>query len=256
MGHKKMIFPSQERITGRVNHLLDVFIKSECQIRPHFFLTGPSGSGKSFLTNMLCLERKIPFIEINAAQLTAEGLSGNSLSKALRPLRNHWNVPNVVFVDEFDKLFQRNGENTEGFRSAVQDEFLGVLENKYASVFTDYGKYEPVEVEKCLFIFAGAFSNKKITETQHLKDAGLRTEFVGRVPLVFSTDEVTLNELLNALPSVALLQQYLLLNPSIRPAKAVKEIGASLTKMSEDRELQLGVRSLNLSIHRYFMKHL
>ena len=42
------MFPEQQRITQQINHLMDVMVKSECEIRPHFFLTGPTGSGKSF----------------------------------------------------------------------------------------------------------------------------------------------------------------------------------------------------------------
>ena len=152
------MFPSQEKIASQIRHLIGVHMESEAEIRPHFFLTGPSGSGKSYLTKSIAEEFKAPYFEINAAQLTAEGLSGNSLSKAMRPLREHWNKPNVIFVDEFDKLFQRNGETTENFRSQVQDEFLHMLEAKNASIFTDYGKYEPVRVDNSLFIFGGAFS--------------------------------------------------------------------------------------------------
>ena len=105
----RIIFPSQEKIFGQLSHILGVFKDSEADIRPHSHLTGPSGSGKSFLLKMVCDEHKIPMIEVNAAGLTTEGLSGNSLSKALRKLREHWNEPNVIFVDEFDKLFLRNG---------------------------------------------------------------------------------------------------------------------------------------------------
>ena len=39
------MFPEQQRITQQINHLMDVMVKSECEIRPHFFLTGPTGSG-------------------------------------------------------------------------------------------------------------------------------------------------------------------------------------------------------------------
>ena len=38
------MFPEQQRITQQINHLMDVMVKSECEIRPHFFLTGPTGS--------------------------------------------------------------------------------------------------------------------------------------------------------------------------------------------------------------------
>jgi len=247
-----IIFPSQELIHSQLTHIVSVFKESEAKIRPHSHLTGPSGSGKSFLLKMISKEQRIPFIEVNAAGLTSEGLSGNSLSKALRPLREHWNEPNIIFVDEFDKLFLRNGETTEGFRSAVQDEFLTSLESKYTSVFTDYGKYDPVVVENSLFIFAGAYSNQKITTMQELKAAGLRTEFVGRVPLVFATEEVALEELIAVIPTIDLFVQYRKLFNKNKVSRDVNGIIELLRVQNE--EAKIGIRLLNSCIHQHFMK--
>lgn len=247
------IFPSQVKVASQIRHLINVHVDSEALIRPHFFLTGPSGSGKSFLTKIIAEDFDIPYFEINAAQVTAEGLSGNSLSKALRPLREHWHKPNVIFIDEFDKLFQRNGETTEGFRSQVQDEFLHMLESTNASIFTDYGKYEPVKIENSLFIFAGAFSGQKIDTLDALRESGLRTEFVGRVPLVFSTEAITLQELKNALPDTDLFNRYLKMTKANKN-KAIKDINVMLE--DQLKQLDLGVRLLHSCIHQYFMRHI
>lgn len=246
------MFPSQEKITNQIRHLINIHVSSEGEIRPHFFLTGPSGSGKSYLTKIISESFDIPYFEINAAQMTAEGLSGNSLSKALRPLREHWNKPNIIFIDEFDKLFQRNGESTEGFRSQVQDEFLHLLEAKNASIFTDYGKYEPVRIDKSLFIFAGAFSGQQIDTLDALRETGLRTEFIGRVPLVFSTQAIPLKELKDALPKTSLFKNYIEMTKE-NPKVAVKEINKLLE--SQIKQLDLGVRLLHSVIHQYFMRN-
>jgi ATP-dependent protease Clp ATPase subunit len=247
-----MIFPQQEHLVRQISHLLNVFTISEANIRPHFHLTGSSGSGKSFLIAELTEMAKLPFIEVNAAQLTAEGLSGNSLSKALRKLREHWNVPNVVFVDEFDKLFQRNGETTENFRSIVQDEFLTAMESKYTSIFTDYGKYEPVRIDNSLFIFAGAYSNQKIESLADLRGIGMRTEFVGRVPLVLCAQDVPIQELVKHITKVDLYQQYMKLYPNLVERKVVREITLMLKEQS--KEIPIGIRLLNTVIHQYFLK--
>lgn len=246
------MFPEQIKITNQINHLMNVFVMSECAIRPHFFLSGPSGSGKSYLVSQVAEELALPVIEINAAQITGEGVSGNSLSKALRPLRGHWNEPSIIFVDEFDKLLQRNGEDTEGFRSVVQDEFLRILESKDTSVFTEFGKYEPVKVDKTLIIFAGAFSNQKIENIDDLKAAGLRNEFVGRVPLVFSTEEVSVTSMERAIPRLKLLDDYLKIFPNVSKQKAVRDITMMLRK--ETKTSRIGIRLLNSLIHSYFMR--
>lgn len=244
------IFPQQEQVAQQINTALKVFLNSEARIRPHFHLTGPSGSGKSYLLRQLSEALSTPMIELNAAQLTAEGLSGNSLSKALRQLRMHWNEPNVIFVDEFDKLFQRNGESTESFRSSVQDEFLCALESEHTQIFTDYGKYEPVRINNSLFVFAGAYSNQKISILQDLKDAGLRTEFVGRVPLVYSTQEIPLSSLAPMVKKLSLFREYLRPVPGNEAdhAKAVVKL-----LQEQNKEMKIGIRLLNSCVHQHFM---
>ena len=247
-------FPQQTKLVAQIRHILTVHKESDAEIRPHFHLTGPSGSGKSYLLGQLCEEAGTPMIEVNAAGLTAEGLSGNSLSKALRKLREHWNVPNVIFVDEFDKLFQRNGETTEGFRSMVQDEFLTALESKYASIFTDYGKYEPIQINKALFVFAGAYSNQKITNTSELQSAGLRTEFVGRVPLILYTSEVPLSELRKHINKTKLFVSYSEFH-HLNKEQERKAITWIIDRMeTQKKEMVIGIRLLNSTIHQYFMK--
>lgn len=71
----------QDKLIKEVNRIFQVFVNSNCKIRPHFILTGESGSGKSFTIKQLCDMNELNFLEVNAAQITKEGISGNSLSK-------------------------------------------------------------------------------------------------------------------------------------------------------------------------------
>ena len=120
----------QEILTKEIGRILDIFVKSDGKIRPHFILTGESGSGKSHTIKSLCRQREIDMLEINAAQITKEGTSGNSLSKALSPIMNMKSKKVVVFVDEFDKLFISTNSNSSVANEitvGVQNEFLKVL---------------------------------------------------------------------------------------------------------------------------------
>lgn len=244
--------PEQAEIQRTVTHLIDVFLRSECEIRPHFFLAGPSGSGKSFLLRQAAETAGCAFFEINAAQLTKEGVAGNSLSKALSPLRATWDQPTIIFVDEFDKLLNQNGGSME-HTVGVQDEFLKVLEADYVDIFGDYGKYHRTPSNKVLFVFAGAFGGMPDIDLQKMQEFGLRTEFVGRVSLVFNTQKITLDSMLAVLPQTQLLKQYLQLFPKARKETVVRQISQRLRESYRDKG-SVGLRLLNTLVHQHFLQ--
>lgn len=245
----------QDNLIKEVNRIFKIFKASDCQLRPHFILTGESGSGKSFTIKQLCEANELSFIEINAAQLTREGTSGNSLSKALSPLAQMSNKPVVVFVDEFDKLFisgNSNGELAHEATTCVQNEFLKVLESNTTSVFGDYGKYVNTSIENTLFVFAGAFNNEPDITIDRLRDFGVKTEFLGRVGLVYNTKPLTLEDLYTILEGSENLHKYLQLFPTVSKEKVINDIKTHLKKSYENNTL--GARTINTLIHQYFIK--
>lgn len=245
----------QNDLLNEVSKILEIFKASECKIRPHFILTGQSGSGKSFTIKNLAQQQELGFLEINAAQLTKEGTSGNSLSKALSPLLQFTNRPTVVFVDEFDKLFISGNSNdscAHESTTGVQNEFLKVLESDTASVFGDYGKYINVSSSNVLFIFAGAFNGEKNIDLDRLRELGLKTEFLGRVGLVYNTKPLTIEDLFSILDSSELLQNYLKLFPDADKETVVYKLKAYLQKNYELNTL--GARLINTLINQYFIK--
>lgn len=245
----------QDALISEVSRILEIFQASKCAIRPHFILTGPSGSGKSFTIKTLALKHKLGFIEVNAAQLTKEGTSGNSLSKALSPLLQFGDKPAIVFVDEFDKLFISGNSNdscAHESTTGVQNEFLKVLESDTASVFGDYGKYINVPAKNVLFIFAGAFNGESNITLDRLREIGLKTEFLGRVGLVYNTKNLSLEDLFAIVDSSELLSHYCTLFEDADREKVGYEIKAFLQKHHEMNTL--GARLVNTLIHQYFIK--
>ena len=105
------MLPEQAEVQRTLNNVMTIFTKSDGNIRPHHVLTGPSGSGKSHVVQEIAKTYNIGFLEVNAAQLTKEGNSGNSLSKALVPLQHLQGQPTLCFIDEFDKLFISGNSN-------------------------------------------------------------------------------------------------------------------------------------------------
>lgn len=245
----------QDNLISELDKIISIFEASEGTIKPHFILTGESGSGKTFTINSLAVKYKMNFIEINAAQLTKEGTSGNSLSKALTPLTNMTNKPIVCFVDEFDKLFISGNSNSDlahETTNGVQNEFLHVLETEKASVYGDYGKYINVQCNNILFVFAGAFNGEDNISIDRLRELGVKTEFLGRVGLVFNTELLTLESLYQILEESTLLNRYIDLFENIDKEEVIYLIKAKLQSSYEYNTL--GARLVNTLINQYFIK--
>lgn len=245
----------QDLLVKDLVRIFEIFKNSNCEIRPHFALTGSSGSGKTHTISTICHHMKIGFVEINGASLTKEGTSGNSLSKALTPLLNMQGKPTIVFIDEFCKLFISGNSNSDlahETTNGVQNEFLKVLESDTTSVFHDYGKYVQASTKNCLFIFAGAFNGQKNITLDDLRDFGIKTEFLGRVGLCYNTEELTLESLFIILDRSKLLTSYLDLFENIDRETVIKTIRKILESNHENNTL--GARQLNNLIHQYFIR--
>lgn len=237
-----------------IRRILSIFKTSNAEIRPHFIITGPSGSGKSHTIQCLAEELDIHCFEINAAGLTKEGTSGNSLSKALSPLLHTAGQPTLCFVDEFDKLFISGNSNSalaHETTNGVQNEFLKVLEGQ-ASIFGDYGKYINTSTDNVLFVFAGAFNGEENIDLDRLREFGLKTEFLGRVGLAYGLEKISLDEMRNILEHSKLLSTYLELVPEAKKETVCSEVMKVVEACYEKNTI--GVRVINTLIHQYFIE--
>lgn len=244
----------QDNLVNDIERIFTIFEASEGQIKPHFILTGESGSGKTYTVNTLAVKYKMNFIEINAAQLTKEGVSGNSLSKCLTPLMNLSKQLTVVFVDEFDKLFisgNSNDSSAHESTTGVQNEFLKLLEGRTTQVFGDYGKYVQVPIDKVLFVFAGAFNNERDITLDRLREIGVKTEFLGRVGLIYNTKPLSIDDLYNIIDCSDLLHRYCKLFDEDFE-KVSLYIKGYVQRFYEKNTL--GARMINTLIQQYFIK--
>jgi ATP-dependent protease Clp ATPase subunit len=244
----------QDKLVSELERIFEIFEASEGTIKPHFILTGASGTGKTFTVSNLAAKHKMNFLEINAAQLTKEGVSGNSLSKALTPLLNTQRQLTVIFADEFDKLFISGNSNDSSAHEStkgVQNEFLKLLEGRVTQVYGDYGKYVSVPLDKVLFIFAGAFNNEENITLDRLREIGVKTEFLGRVGLVYSTNPLSFEDLCTIVDKSDLLEKYCKLFDKDFEQVAL-EIKGYLKRFHEKNTL--GARMINTLIQQYFIK--
>jgi ATP-dependent protease Clp ATPase subunit len=237
-----------------IRRILEIFQASEGEVRPHHFITGPSGSGKSHTMAVLCEELDLDLLEVNAAGLTKEGTAGNSLSKALTPLMRKGGKLVVCFVDEFDKLFISGNANSDlahETTNGVQNEFLKTIEGK-ATVAADFGKYVDVPTDKVLFVFAGAFNGEENITIDRLRDFGIKTEFLGRVGLAYGLSKVTLEQMQNILDNSRLLANYLQLFKREQKDIVMTRIMEVITANYEKNDI--GVRMINTLVHQYFIE--
>ena len=244
----------QEQTVGNIDKIFNIFKQSKANIRPHFILTGPSGSGKSFIIKTVASQYNLPYFEINAAQLTKEGTSGNSLSKVLAPLKTIGSSPNVCFVDELCKLFisgNTNDDLAHEVTNGVQNEFLKVLESDKTSVFGDYGKYENVTAKNTLFIFAGAFNGEENITLDRLRELNVKTEFLGRVGLIYNIESLKLEDLYKIVDNSALLDEYIKLYKDSDKEIVSLKIKQYLKDNYENNTI--GARLINSLINQYFI---
>lgn len=251
----KIQIVGQEPLKKELEKIVEIFVASEAQIRPHFILTGESGSGKTLLIRYLADKYNLGFLEINAAQLTKEGVSGNSLSKAMSPMLQYGGKPTIIFVDEWDKLFISGNSNDSAAHESttgVQNEFLKVIESDTASVFGDYGKFIPVPMKNTLFVFAGAFNGEQNITLDRLREIGIKTEFLGRVGLVYNTNRLSLENLYNILENSPLLSKYMELYENVEKDTVLKDLKEYIKSNYENNTL--GGRMINTIINQYFIK--
>jgi ATP-dependent Clp protease ATP-binding subunit ClpX len=157
---------------------------------------GQTGTGKTHLVRMMASSCGLPFAEVNATQYTESGYTGLDLKQAFLPLieaaahqydgrrssaphrvesaRKEPSVlrrrsdelkeiirlaeTGVLFVDEFDKWMHRRNHVTGQLDTAVQAEFLKMVEGSIEFVSdSDDEVGVPFDTSRVLFVCAGAF---------------------------------------------------------------------------------------------------
>ncbi len=204
---------------------------------PTMVLTGPTGSGKTFILNTLCSNFNIPFVKIDCASLTSSGYVGKNIEDYLYRLleKVEFQVSSaekgVVYFDEFDKLSEISFGKGQGSVGGVelQQEFLNIIESVELMVPRPRSKgAEPIVMsgKNLMFVFSGSFAgieniikkrlqvsslgyrknkekilsdDKLLLKINHqdIMDYGLIPELVGRVNFIVPLKELNKKDIID-----------------------------------------------------------
>ncbi len=141
-------------------------------------LAGPTGSGKSFMTETL--KDIFPDVVLlrNIADLTCDGWSGGkkvrSLFQDVSPVQARNIFGKLMVLDEADKCFSPKTTSSGGMPSEdVQGELLAVIHGSALSLPNSKDSSLSVDTRKMSFLFAGAF------ERQARKKAAAKSTGIG-----------------------------------------------------------------------------
>jgi ATP-dependent Clp protease ATP-binding subunit ClpX len=159
--------------------------------KSNVMLLGPTGCGKTLLTQGLAGAINVPFYSTTATKLTASGYVGEDVQSVLVGLLRACDFDveraqnGIIFIDEIDKVSSNDTGLDVGGKS-VQEELLTILEGTKISVPKDgsnktKGEYIEIDTTNILFVMGGAFVGLSDIVSRRLNSDGTSIGFGANV---------------------------------------------------------------------------
>lgn len=215
--------------TAVYNHYKRAYALKVCHkdipaVKSNVILSGPTGSGKTYMVKLLAEYMGVPYFIADATTVTQAGFVGDDVETLLTGLLRaaNYNVMDaecgIVFIDEIDKLAKRaSGPNLSGkdpVGEGVQQALLKIVEGNTVGVTRFGGRKHPdeeliyMDTSQILFIGSGSFAgvesiieerlsggtgsvnldpNEDIMDylcPEDIRKFGFIPEFIGRFPII------------------------------------------------------------------------
>jgi ATP-dependent Clp protease ATP-binding subunit ClpX len=238
------------------------------------FITGPTGSGKSFLIKKASYLIDLPFVHVDASSLVSSGIKGYNIIDALKDLirksdyKKSIAQTGVIFFDEVDKLLLHH----DG--ASILSQLLRVIEGSLVSLVLnntqeeiEFKDIKQIDTTQMLFFLGGSFEMEKvrssgfisndnqdfIVKKEDMEQYRIPKELLGRVEEVIFLRKLSKEALFeivtNAKESPLLKYKQMLMmdgKPFSYDEKLIEKI------VDEAYKSNYGARALNSLLKEYF----
>ena len=155
--------------------------------KSNVLMLGPTGTGKTFMCELISQVLDVPFVVVDANSLTQAGYVGNDVEEMLERLyiKSENKIgkaqKGIILIDEIDKIACRDtgGKRDVGGRG-VQEQLLKIIEGGEFKVDIGSGPNKNsinFDTSDVLFVVAGAFAG--IDQLVQSKTANMSRDFLG-----------------------------------------------------------------------------